>query len=158
MFSKEYLKSSQGDPRWLRFFALMGSAIALRENAPPVPETPTSRVPLLTELKDIAQQLNARKRLLAYGEALSLVEPKDGSFFLMRLNASEGRLEVIGFKRTEHRLAQAKYMSLERDLVGKPDEDAVLVSVDSVKNLRSAYPNYYLDTKRFVKAFDQAVS
>jgi hypothetical protein len=49
-------------------------------------------------------------------------------------------------------------MSLEKEAVGKPDVDVVLVSVDNLKLLRQAYPNYYLDTKVFVEALDAAMS
>jgi hypothetical protein len=40
------LKSSIGTDEWLRFFALMGTAIAWREDAAPVPSTPQSEVEL----------------------------------------------------------------------------------------------------------------
>jgi hypothetical protein len=76
-FLRQALKSSQGEGAWLKFFALMGSALARREHTPLVP--------------------------------------------------------------------------------GTPGAEAVLVSVDSVTALRSAYPNYFLDTKAFVEAYKLAV-
>ena len=42
-FTRQALKSSRGEADWLRFFALMGSALALREKTPLVPGTPTTR-------------------------------------------------------------------------------------------------------------------
>src|ERR1019366_9744121 len=39
-FIQQALKSSQGEEDWLRFFALMGSAIAYREHGELVPDTP----------------------------------------------------------------------------------------------------------------------
>lgn len=50
-FLKQALKSSQGHVEWLRFFALMGSALALRERTALVPETPTERSQLFDELR-----------------------------------------------------------------------------------------------------------
>src|ERR1700683_2019237 len=40
-FIQQALKSSIGEQQWLRFFALMGTAIAVRENCAPVPNTPS---------------------------------------------------------------------------------------------------------------------
>ena len=42
-------------------------------------------------------------------------------------------------------------MSIEKVNISNPGIQAVLVSVDSVAGLRSAYPNYYLDTRAFLK-------
>jgi hypothetical protein len=39
-FVRQALKSSMGEKEWLRFFALMGTAIAIRERSPLVPNTP----------------------------------------------------------------------------------------------------------------------
>ena len=160
LFSHQRLKSSRGDKKWLRFFALMGSVIAHEENSVPVPETPEDLHDLITELKDVEADLGARGKLAAYGEALNFVEPRSKSafYFLMKLTPSTGRLEVTGYSRRRAREAQAQYLALERDNMGKADADVVLVSVDSVKSLRSAYPNYYLDTRRFVEILRKAIA
>ena len=49
-FIRQALKSSQGEEDWLRFFALMGTAIALREKTHIVPDTPTEMRILKPEL------------------------------------------------------------------------------------------------------------
>ena len=41
-FIRQSLKSSQGEEDWLRFFALMSTALAFREGSSPVPGTPTN--------------------------------------------------------------------------------------------------------------------
>lgn len=41
IFTKQALKSNQGNEDWLRFFALMGTAIAAIEGTPSVPGTPS---------------------------------------------------------------------------------------------------------------------
>jgi hypothetical protein len=51
-FIHQALKSSVGEADWLRFFALMGSALALRERTTLVPGTPTKRPELMEELHD----------------------------------------------------------------------------------------------------------
>lgn len=157
LFTSQYLKSSQGDERWLRFFALMGSAIAVRENSPIVPKTPKSTSDLNKELRGIEAELDARKRLEAYGAALQTVEPTGGDYFLLHLDTKSDRLSVKGYTKRDLPTAQAEYADLERNSIGKPHENVVLVAVGSVKNLRAAYPNYYLDTRLFVEALTKAI-
>jgi hypothetical protein len=67
IFVHQALKSSSGEDKWLRFFALMGTAIAERENTPPVPNTPTNKVLLKNELRYFAKMLDVEKRLNAFG-------------------------------------------------------------------------------------------
>ena len=156
MFSAERFKSSQGDKRWLRFFALMGSVISFRENAPLVPGTPQTRVELLDELKSTSAALEARNKLAAWGEAIEAVTPDKGWYFLLRLDAAAAQLKIQAFSRRQLREASNAYSELEKSLMGTDGIDAVLVSVDSVKKLRSAYPNYYFDTKIFLAELDLA--
>ena len=60
-FLKQSLKSSMGEDKWLRFFSLMGSAIARHEGASAlVPNTPTTKTALTKELRKIAGDLNVR--------------------------------------------------------------------------------------------------
>ena len=64
-FIRQALKSSQGERHWLRFFALMGTAIALWEGTPPVPDTPTTKTALRKELLNYATRLDVEARLKA---------------------------------------------------------------------------------------------
>jgi len=51
--------------------------------------------------------------------------------------------------------AQERYRLTEKETEGDSRIQAVLVSVESVNDLRKAYPNYYVDTKEFVKALQR---
>lgn len=152
MFSQQHLKSSRGDKRWLRFFALMGSAMAHREHAAMVPETPTDMKPLLNELSGLAKELEVDKKLQAWTRALQFAQPDKGSHFLLSLDTSAERLTIRPYKESDLVQANADYLKLEKDNVGKPGMDAVLVSVESVKSLKTAYPNYFADTSLFLEA------
>ena len=70
-FMQQALKSSLGEKEWLRFFALMGTAIAVRENRPPVPQTPGKYSELVKELRDHAKALDISREprtILAFGD------------------------------------------------------------------------------------------
>ena len=158
MFSAQFLKSSQGDKQWLRFFALMGSIIAMKEGASIVPGTSETRKEIVEEIKDIESALDIRNRLMGYGTTLKLVQPNSGAYYyILSLNAKDGSLTVKGYKRSDSIRAEREYGEIERASVGNPAMDTVLVSVDSIKQLRAAFPNYYLDTRRFIHILDNAI-
>lgn len=159
-FTKQALKSSQGEKDWLRFFALMGSAMALRERAVLVPETPESRSGLISELRRYARSLDVENRLLGYRAALQVVEDpgmKGVHFYLVNLDMKAQRVRVMGYRREDLEDASKAYLDLERKICKDAPGDAVLVSVDSISALRRAYPNYFFDTHLFIEALTQAL-
>jgi len=159
-FLGQALKSSSGADEWLRFFALMGSVIALRERSPLVPETPAVRSELIAELDHHAYTLNVAARLQAYSDALQKLEQetRDAKFYLLKLDPTSSQLVITGFRADEFDRAQKAYSEVEQPLEGKMGTDAVLVSVDSLAALQRAYPNYFADTRVFVELLRQALS
>jgi len=158
-FIRQALKSSVGEDQWLRFFALMGTAIALREDTAPVPNTPTDRAKLKQEIRDYAETLDVANRLQTYGAALQTIETpvKDAEYYLLELDTAKMRVNVLGYTKKELTKAQVDYLTAEKAIVAA-SADAVLVSVDSMAALRRAYPNYFLDTKRFVEELTRAIA
>jgi len=158
-FLKQSLKASQGSEEWLRFFKLMGSAMALREGTQTVPETPSSKDKLVRELKEHIASLDVERKLAAYHATIRLrttPEVRDAKYFLLELRPSAGTIYVSSFRGTGLAEATAKYIQVEQALSG-PGSEAVLVSVESIDALRRAYPNYFLDTRRFIDAMKAAV-
>lgn len=160
MFSGQALKSSLGSDDWKRFFALMGSAIAMREQSEIIPNTPTSKQSLIDELRDFSQTLQVASRLKQYNKALSALSNNVASnayFYLLQLDPSRGTLQVKGYSANEVLEAEKQYAKAEED-VKSDGGDAVLVSVDSINSLRKAYPNYFADTRLFLELMEQALS
>jgi hypothetical protein len=159
-FIQQALKSSQGEEDWLRFFALMGSEIALQEGTPTIPGTPHKRASIRTELYALTQKLDVVRRLQAYGDALHAMEDMQPSgsdhYFLLELNAIERHLTVHRYRSNQLAQAQDAYEAVERAIGGREGCDAVLVSADSLAALRRAYPNYFLDTTEFLKLVRRA--
>lgn len=150
---KQSLKSSQGEERWLRFFALVGSAFATMEKTPLVPNTPRQKSELLAELKIVTAELDAINTLKMYGKALQVVMPHAKSkhrYFLMRLEPAANNMQVFGYDTKDLDKATEQYLEIEKELADKPGAEAVLVASNSINSLNRAYPNYFLDTDRFV--------
>ncbi len=159
-FTGQALKSSIGAREWLRFFQLMGTVIALKEGTAPVPNTPTDNNSLLRELRDCATSLQVETKLSAYGAALHELtrERHKAHFYLLALNPVAKTIRVREYKKGELSRALRDYTPTEQGIRKKPGGEAVLVSVDSMAALRSAYPNYFLDTVKFREELQSALS
>lgn len=159
VFLREGLKSHRGSPDWKRFFALAGSAIALSENCRVAPRTPKNLEELRGELRDGSGRLGVPHLLRAFGETLNIVGEEDTrryrvKFIIMALDTSTTPpdMTLTGYLAGQLDEANTHYGELEDDGI-----DAVLVSVPDAANLRSAYPNYFLDTRYFVAWLEQFI-
>jgi len=153
-FTRHALKSSIGPERWLRFFVLMGTVMAVREGTNRVAATPADTTELLAELREIVAELDVVKRLETYGAALQYFSSNtagDAHYFLIHLDTENQRTLVTGFKAGELKEANTQYLALERKITSDSPNDAVLVSVENIALLERAYPNYFLDTRAFLE-------
>lgn len=156
-FTGQALKSSTGRKEWLKFFMLMGTALAQKEKCPPVPNTPTDAKELVGELRSYAKRLDVEGTLDAYTAVLRRTElmpelVRGARYFLLSLSPVAHSLEVRGYPSAALEAASADYLAAEKRIAeGKDIAQAVLVSVDSFDVLRRAYPNYFLDTKSFME-------
>ena len=156
-FLNQSLKSSIGEEDWLRFFSLMGTAIAFQEGTEPVPETPPDYDELVRELTAYADRLDVVNRLEVYGQALQFFEePQEGQYYLLELNPEKQQVNVKSYALNDLGQAQQDYLEVEKRTEGTVS-DAVLVSVDSLAALQRAYPNYFLDTRVFIGLVRDAV-
>jgi len=140
----------------------MGTQMAFREDTPPVPNTPTDRSELRKELKECADELNVVSSLAGFTTALKVTESasakrKGADYFLLSLDNIKERLSITGYKRADLGQAAKAYSNKEKQISNKRGEDAVLVSVDSIRNLRRAYPNYFADTRMFTRILKEAL-
>jgi len=156
-FLRQALKSSQGEQDWLRFFALMGTAIARQENSNSVPATPMSDVELRKEIRSYSKELDVVNHLYAYASAIEHVnQKKNAKYFILELYPSKKELNVTGFRADE--LESASIFYAQREAVLEKDGDVVLVSSDSISSLRRAYPNYFLDNRIFIDCMNDYLS
>ena len=157
-FTRQALKSSQGEGDWLRFFQLMSTAIARMEKCPPVPGTPTRDDDLVAELREVEHSVDAVRRLRTFSIApdeVEFVDVRNPKYYLLELNVETGGLDIQAFTGREIEKASDQYLEAEKKVTGVTD--AVLVSVESITALRKAYPNYYADTDTFVFLVEQAL-
>lgn len=148
-FTRHRLKFGGGPDDWRRFFTLMGSALAYGEG------TPTDQEELAAELRKLARELRVRPRLQGWTRALTQLRRKnikDYQWLLIVLNVKDNSIEVTGFKDSH----EASTAISEIEKLRNQDVDAVRVWVSSITELKEAYPNYYADTREFLKALNIA--
>ncbi|MGA2485828.1 MAG: RelA/SpoT domain-containing protein, partial [Roseiarcus sp.] len=157
-FTKQALKSNQGSKEWLRLFMLMSSYIALKEKCPTIKETPSDLEGLCAEIREISASIHAQQLLGAYKVTVQMAGKmsKSAKYFLVNYKFSDHVVSVTDFGATQSQAANDAYTKTE---AGKNEGDnIVLVSVDSIKNLKRAYPNYFLDTTQFASLLTEAIS
>jgi hypothetical protein len=127
----------------------MSSEIAIREGSSIVPGTTSDRVELHAGILALAQRLDVVTRLKAYGAALRYLESRAPTdrYWILELDTARSQLRVRGYR--DPVVAADAYGAIERAAEAAPEQDVVLVSVNTVTGLQRAYPNYYLDTSAF---------
>jgi ppGpp synthetase/RelA/SpoT-type nucleotidyltranferase len=150
-FRGESLKSGHGDPRWLEFFRLAGELVGQKEN--------TGSLTLAPELIALRDQLYVFDRLSAFSVAQKLAEDPEvqsdpdvqkARYFLLVLDTKEFTVTVNPFPAEDFERA-VKWQRYEEMLhLGQDHVDTVLVTADSLTELRAAYPNYFADIGDFI--------
>ncbi len=151
-FTRNDLKSSIGDSDWLRFFALMSAVIALKENAPPVPDTPTDYAALVDEIRDLDETLGIVESLATVALVTHLLSNTSrfrNRWVVLTLDLVKERIQTDYFSETEKDVAGDFYAFAELSTRHDPYIQVVMVSINSLGALRRAYPNYFADLTEF---------
>lgn len=161
-FSGQALKSKvkSAKEEWLRLFALVSSSMSETEKTPLVPDTPRSRVERAIEIREIVNNENMIGLLHGYSEMVSFAEDtvvEKAAVYLLVLDLETRKLKVSIFPKDLLVKAQERYAELEKQYESNRKFDVVLVSVDSIAALRKAYPNYYSNTREFIKFVEDEI-
>ncbi len=152
-FLDHALKSSEGPEMWLNFFSLIGSAFAHIEKTSPVPSyEDLTKEETFKAVIESAHSLDVRPKLVAYSVAAKRVytDRKSGSYHLVILNPKEKTVNIRSYSQSNLDEATKEYSQAEKRIADGEGIQAVLVSASSIKDLRRAYPNYFLDTREFI--------
>lgn len=154
IYTKCNLKSSQGDKDILRFFTLVSSVFAKKENMPVCPDTSDSYEELIDEIKEIDARKNIVSSLSGLNVAIDYVSEKNSNkynrngYFVLILDYDKKVIRVRPFKSKDIEHATKVYNKIES--IDDKNKDVVLVSANSFDSLKAAYPNYFVDIGEFV--------
>ena len=154
-FTRQAIKSNEGQKEWIDFFKLVSSAFAMIEKTPLVPNTPTNKKELYSQIKKKEKELEVIKIMEGWGQAVKVFkevtkEKPNLQFFLLELDIVRGRLNLSGYTKDQEEEAISNYEKAEKRNQGKKEYDVVLVGADTIHDLKKAYPNYFVDTREFL--------
>jgi ppGpp synthetase/RelA/SpoT-type nucleotidyltranferase len=158
-FTGQALKSSKGTQDWLRFFRMASAEFAKLEKRPAGDDV--NEIDTLAELKRLAAQLNVVTRLNAFAVSANHIIQKIDSktdYFLLELTEEGSKVLITQYKTAEFQKATEAYLAREKQAKLNTTLDVVLVAAGSMHALHNAYPNYFADSREFVKYMERAVS
>jgi hypothetical protein len=157
LFQPAPLKAGKGNPDWQRFFALMGSAIAVMESSSLVPDTPADPLGLENELRHYAELLDVEGHLKTYGRVAASIHPSftgvsgysghsgQSGYFVIERDLDSRTIAVRGYAEHEAQRAYRDVADAE-----KKNSNVVLVAATDLESLKQAYPNWIIDTHNFI--------
>lgn len=152
---KQKLKLGGGDPQWRRFFALSSSVMAILEKSPIVPGLPSDPQMIREELVEIDRELRAIKKLEGLSVSIrnlhrDMPQRSDIGAHVLILDLKKHRIDNNMYERDDIQHSLDDYLMFEKQTYGDPSKQVVHVYVDKVKELKKAYPNYFLNASSFV--------
>jgi len=150
----ENLKAGEGNSDWRRFFSLMSAEIAQSEGQQVGAHVPQEAKDRLKELRSLDRLLNAVKELESYKHGIKYAEQLAASglgYFVISFNPITREVVVNPFSQFRE-----GSLSYDRGDASTLPSNRVLVDVDRVRDLKAAYPNYFLDVDLFLQQCHQA--
>ena len=162
-FYQEALKSSQGNAVWLEFFQLVSAVFAYEEKELPHSSLRhLSKEDLLCRLKQfdsdygILAQLNVIQ-ITKILQNISLF--RNLAYLVLETSVSSTTTKAYPFLIHQQESASLVYRQLEQSQNCKSGKThVVLVSVDSVKKIEKAYPNFFLNVKDFIQKIKSMIT
>ena len=110
---------------------------------------------ILRELRVLTKELRVIDVLSGLTTSIeTLINKKTkGATFILILDTREKTVRAIGF--SDAVVAAAEYLRMEKAFASRQEIQTVMVSVDSVAQLRRAFPNYFLDTEMFLSVIKE---
>jgi ppGpp synthetase/RelA/SpoT-type nucleotidyltranferase len=162
-FTRQAIKSNEGQEEWMEFFKLVSSAFAIMENCPCVPNTPSDEKELYRQITVKEKELNVIKKMNGWTKGFNVFSQAEKSkpkiqFFLLELDIFGEKLSITGYPKKLEQKAIADYASAEKKYQGKKEYDVVLVGADTKHELEKSYPNYFVDCKEFLECLQKIIT
>ena len=152
--TNQALKSGTGEELWKRFFFLVGEILASVEGTSNSLASEEAFASARVEAAALANHLrviNLLSNMQHVLESYSNFEGKrDADLYLLQLDSQKREINYKGYPKGDFKQASSDYSEAEREHQNKDDVHVVLVSVESLDDLKSAYPSFFLDSTGFI--------
>lgn len=147
------LKSNKGKDEWKRFFALMSSLFALEENSKTIPKTPKYQDEIINDLLQLNKKYDFFNVVEIINNSVKQINnfnqcKKENVFYLLTLESKGHIVEIVKYDKRSRKKANIEYLRREKS-EEKENKNVVLVSANSIENLKQAYPNYFMNIEDF---------
>ena len=157
LISKSSLKASLGDENWLEFFKLTSSIFAKKEEMP-VAESfrGFSEQDYCIHFARLEQNYKFLGQLSALVGAVKIAERHftDIGYAVVLIQFAEKTVQLRYYKSEALEEATTYYTEAEKS-INNGDAAVVLVSVSDMKELKDAYPSYFLNASEFIHALHE---
>ena len=155
-FTGSKLKAGESNNEWGRFFKLASAAFAMIEGTRPVDlNIGYDTTYLRAAIKDSMEQLNVEDMLRSYNITMNFSDDRKANHkYYLLVNYGKGSGIVRAYKYSQFKFAMTDLVEEEKH----KERNAVLVGVESFRELKKAYPNYLADTEKFIDTVKRFVS
>ena len=160
VIEKSSFKTGLGDEKFKQFFRLSSALFSIQEQEPVVALLrDKSKLEIAEEFSLLEKELGVFDKLAAFTsvvKAVSGVENKKANgYYLLMLDTDKKLTSFIPFAADQQDIAEQVYTLVEQREKENPNIDVVLAAAGDMKDLRTAYPNYFVDTKAFISSLKQ---
>jgi ppGpp synthetase/RelA/SpoT-type nucleotidyltranferase len=154
-FKSEELKIGRGSKDWEHYFKLVSAEFAYLEGVDSRTEIVKRKA--LKELAECQEKLNALDFLKACAVTVAAVEKRKLSnrLLVLEIDWKTKKIRFHAFQPMSIEESTKKYDELEERRAKGEAIDAVLIRAESATKLRKAYPNYFADSRVFVKTLEK---
>lgn len=159
--TNQALKSGEGQEHWKRFFFLVAEIIASNEGTASSLASPEEHIAARREAAALAGSLHVINILSIMQHVLESYSAFEGGggrdLYLLELDSQKREIRYVGYTKENFKEASEAYAESERANQKKEDIHVVLVSAESLADLKSAYPSFFLDSAGFIDLIRQQV-
>ncbi len=158
---KSSFKTGEGSDKFKRFFKLSSELFALEDKNKlgnrkyTLDEFPENMHIALNiqELNALEEELQISQKLNGLALSAKRIETNSANsdaYHVLELNLSTNKISIVAFSKNQLENAETFYKAKEEKEASNPNISIVLISAGNLKEIKRAYPNYFLDTRKFI--------
>lgn len=154
------LKTQRGSRSWLEFFEYMSSVFAIIEDSPVLEKHKNHTTQEITnQAAKIIKDLHVVETLGGWKRAAQVIDRHhiEKYYNIITLDVKANTVSIRAYTKNNLDEASKEYGRLEQEALFNPSMDVVLVAAGGIKELKKAYPNYFLDIENFIKKVEDVV-